>query len=50
MSAPASAATVRRLTFAGSGHSDIRMTIALYTHATEGMQDFATAALEAAIS
>jgi hypothetical protein len=31
-----------RPTFAGPGHSDIRMTLALYTHATEGMQDSAT--------
>jgi integrase len=28
------------------GHSDIRMTLAIYTHATDGMQDAATAALE----
>jgi integrase len=28
------------------GHSDIRMTLAIYTHATDEMQDAATAALE----
>lgn len=28
------------------GHSDIRMTLAIYTHATDGMQDAATDALE----
>jgi integrase len=32
------------------GHSDIRMTLAIYTHATEGMQDTATTALEEAFS
>jgi len=32
------------------GHSDIRMTLAIYTHATDGMQDTATAALEDAFS
>jgi hypothetical protein len=32
------------------GHSDIRMTLAIYTHATDGMQDYATAALEEAFS
>jgi integrase len=32
------------------GHSDIRMTFAIYTHATDGMQDSATAALEEAFS
>lgn len=32
------------------GHSDIRMTLAIYTHATDGMQDSATAALEEAFS
>jgi integrase len=32
------------------GHSDIRMTLADYTHATDGMQDAATAALEEALS
>jgi integrase len=32
------------------GHSDIRMTLAIYTHATDGMQDAATAALEEAFS
>jgi integrase len=32
------------------GHSDIRMTLAIYTHATDGMQDTATAALEEAFS
>jgi integrase len=32
------------------GHSDIRMTLAIYTHPTEGMQDFATAALEETFS
>jgi hypothetical protein len=32
------------------GHSDIRMTLAIYTHATDGMQDAATAALEKAFS
>jgi integrase len=30
------------------GHSDVRMTLAIYTHATDGMQDAATAALESA--
>jgi hypothetical protein len=30
------------------GHSDIRMTPAIYTHATDEMQDAATAALESA--
>ncbi len=30
------------------GHSDIRMTLAIYTHATDDMQDAATAALESA--
>ena len=28
------------------GHSDIRMTLDIYTHATDEMQDAATAALE----
>jgi integrase len=32
------------------GHSDIRMTLAIYTHATDGMQDAATDALEEAFS
>jgi hypothetical protein len=32
------------------GHSDIRIPFAIYTHATEGMQDSATAALEGAFS
>ena len=32
------------------GHSDIRMTLAIYTHATDEMQDAATAALERAFS
>ena len=32
------------------GHSDIRMTFAIYTHPTDGMQDSATAALEKAFS
>ena len=32
------------------GHSDIRMTLAIYTHATDDMQDAATAALEEAFS
>jgi integrase len=32
------------------GHSDIRMTLAIYTHATEGMQLAATAALEVTFS
>ena len=32
------------------GHADIRMTLAIYTHATDGMQDAATDALEAAFS
>src|SRR5215208_6333768 len=32
------------------GHSDIRMTLVIYTHATDGMQDAATAALEEAFS
>ena len=31
-------------------HSDIRMTLAIYTHATDDMQDAATAALEEAFS
>jgi integrase len=30
------------------GHSDIRMTLAIYTHATDEMQEVATAALESA--
>jgi site-specific recombinase XerD len=30
------------------GHSDIRMTLAIYTHATDDMQDAATVALESA--
>ena len=32
------------------GHFDIRMTLAIYTHATDEMQDAATAALERAFS
>jgi integrase len=32
------------------GHSDIRMTLAIYTHATDDMQDAAIAALESALS
>ena len=32
------------------GHSDIGMTLAIYIHATDGMQDAATAALEEAFS
>jgi integrase len=32
------------------GHSDIRMTLAIYTHVTDGMQDTATDALEEAFS
>ena len=32
------------------GHSDIRMTLAIYTHATDDMQDAATAVLEEAFS
>src|SRR5215207_3746147 len=32
------------------GHSDIRVTLVIYTHATDGMQDAATAALEEAFS
>jgi integrase len=32
------------------GHSDIRMALAIYTHATDGMQDAAAAALEEAFS
>jgi integrase len=32
------------------GHSDIRMTLAIYTHATDEMQDAATAALQEAFS
>jgi hypothetical protein len=32
------------------GHSDIRMTLAIYTHATDDMQDAAIAALESAFS
>ena len=35
-----------RPSFAGSGHSDNRMTLAIYTRATEGMQDSATPVLE----
>jgi integrase len=31
------------------GHSDIRMTLAIYTHATDDTQDAATAALERAL-
>ena len=40
----------RRPGFAGPGHSDYRMTLAIYTRPTEGMQDVATAALEEASS
>jgi len=32
------------------GHSDIRMTLAISTYATDGMQDAATEALEEACS
>ena len=32
------------------GHSDIRMTLAIYTRATDAMQDAATEALEVAFS
>jgi integrase len=32
------------------GHSDIRMTLAIYTHTTDGMHDAATEALEEAFS
>jgi hypothetical protein len=32
------------------GHSDIRMTLAIYTHGTDGMQDADTAARESAFS
>ncbi len=32
------------------GHSDTRMTLAIYTHATDDMQDAAIAALETALS
>jgi hypothetical protein len=32
--------------FVGPGHSDNRMTLAIYTRPTEGMQDSAAAALE----
>jgi integrase len=32
------------------GHSDVRMTLAIYTHATDDMQDAATAALEEAFA
>jgi len=32
------------------GHSDIRITLAIYAHATDDMQDAATAALESAFS
>jgi integrase len=32
------------------GRSDIRMTLTIYTHATDGMQDAATHALEEAFS
>ncbi len=32
------------------GHSDIRMTLAIHTHATDGMQEAATDALEEAFS
>jgi integrase len=32
------------------GHSDIRMTLAIYTHATDEMQDAATEALESAFN
>ena len=32
------------------GHSAIRMTLAIYTHATDGMQDAATAALQEAFA
>jgi hypothetical protein len=30
------------------GHSDVRMTLKIYTHATDGMQDTAIDALESA--
>ena len=32
------------------GHSDIRMTLAIYAHATDDMQDAVIAALESALS
>ncbi len=32
------------------GHSDIRMTLAIYTHVTDDMQDAATGALEEAFA
>ncbi len=32
------------------GHSDVRMTLTIYTHATDSMQDAATDALEEAFS
>jgi integrase len=32
------------------GHSDVRMTLAIYTHSTDGMLDAATAAPEEAFS
>jgi integrase len=32
------------------GHSDIRMTLAIYTHVTDDMQDAAIAALESTLS
>jgi hypothetical protein len=39
-----------RPSFADPGHSDNRMTLAIYTRATEGMQYSATAALEETFS
>jgi len=39
-----------RPSFAGSDHSDIRKTLTIYTRATEGMQEAATAALEETFS
>jgi hypothetical protein len=40
----------RRPGFAGPAHSDIRMTLTIYTRTTEGTQDSARAALEETLS
>jgi len=40
----------RRLSFADPGHSDNRMTLAIYTHPEEGIQLAVTTALEEAFS
>jgi integrase len=43
---PAAPSTAQKML----GHSDIMMTLAIYTHATDEMQDAATAALESAFA